>query len=100
MIVLRYLKMLVLLIVQVVLLVHGLQQDSSNWGPEGLAANLVDPLVADGFRVVTPDLRGHGKSDKPPLKTDYGMHVMDDVIKLLDSLSINKVRYQFIRHHL
>lgn len=38
-------------------------------GPRGLAgdfAPLVDPLVAAGYRVVAPDLPGHGDSDGDP----------------------------------
>merc|ERR1740121_2486446 len=47
----------------VVLAMHGLMQNSSNFGPG--QADLVDPLVDAGFRVIAPDLRGMGLSDKP-----------------------------------
>ena len=42
-----------------VLLIHGLGWDHALW------AALVDPLVAAGYRVIAPDLRGMGRSDKP-----------------------------------
>ncbi len=39
-----------------VMLIHGFSLDHTTWEP--VAAH----LVADGFRVVMPDLRGHGCS--------------------------------------
>src|SRR3989440_11465834 len=45
-----------------VLLLHGFAGDHIvNWVRPGV----VDALVAAGYRVVAPDARGHGASDKP-----------------------------------
>lgn len=51
-----------------ILLVHGLVSDSSTWNraATGLASN--------GFRVIAPDLLGHGRSAKP---ADGGYHLTD-----------------------
>lgn len=74
---------------QVAVLLHGLMCDSSIWGTT--AANLVDPLVEAGLRVITPDLRGHGLSDKPNTIESYGLKMQEDLIKLLDGLNVDKV---------
>lgn len=74
---------------QVALLLHGLMQNSSTWGTT--SANLVDPLVEAGLRVIIPDLRGHGLSDKPKTIESYGCRMQEDLIKLLDSLNVDKV---------
>ncbi|MDQ2959386.1 MAG: alpha/beta hydrolase [Actinomycetota bacterium] len=49
-----------------ILLVHGLVSDSSTW------QRPADGLAAAGFRVIAPDLLGHGASDKP---VDGGYHL-------------------------
>jgi pimeloyl-ACP methyl ester carboxylesterase len=41
-----------------VLLLHGFTDSARSW-------SLTAPYLATGFRVVAPDLRGHGNSDKP-----------------------------------
>ena len=48
-----------------VLLMHG----EPSWSY--LYRNIVPPLVAQGHRVVAPDLIGFGKSDKPAARLDY-----------------------------
>jgi haloacetate dehalogenase len=49
-----------------VLLLHGHPRTSATW-------NRVAPrLVAAGFTVVCPDLRGYGQSSKPPTTADHG----------------------------
>ena len=48
-----------------VVLVHGLMGDHTTW--EALAAE----LSAAGYRVVTPDLRGHGRSGRPAAPAAY-----------------------------
>lgn len=45
-----------------VVLVHAVTSNQAVWVFTGLA----DAIVADGFRVTTYDLRGHGASDRPP----------------------------------
>ena len=50
-----------------------------NWRPQ------VDPLVAQGFRVVLWDFRGHGRSDAPDDPAAYSMEqVLDDLGRVLD----------------
>jgi pimeloyl-ACP methyl ester carboxylesterase len=44
----------------VILLVHGLVSDSTTWTRAAVG------LAAAGFRVIAPDLLGHGRSSKPP----------------------------------
>jgi pimeloyl-ACP methyl ester carboxylesterase len=50
------------------------------------------PALADaGFRVVVPDLRGYGRSDKPPGIDSYHLIPMaGDVIAVLDALGIER----------
>jgi haloacetate dehalogenase len=47
-----------------VLLLHGYPQTHAMW-------HLVAPLLAGGFTVVAPDLRGYGDSSKPPTTPDH-----------------------------
>jgi len=50
-----------------------------NWRPQ------VGPLVAQGFRVVLWDFRGHGRSDAPDDPAAYSMgQVVDDLGRVLD----------------
>ena len=47
------------------------------------------PLMPAELRLVAPDLRGHGDSDRPQL--GYGMHdLAGDVVRMLDALDIAK----------
>ncbi len=41
-----------------ILLLHGFTDSARSW-------SLTAPYLATGFRVIAPDLRGHGNSDKP-----------------------------------
>lgn len=45
------------------------------------------PLLADlGYRVVAPDLRGYGESDRPSRMEDYAIErLLDDVANLIDA---------------
>jgi pimeloyl-ACP methyl ester carboxylesterase len=49
----------------------------------------VDAL-AKSFRVITMDLRGHGRSDAPQEPAQYGAQMVEDVVQLLDHLGIDK----------
>jgi haloalkane dehalogenase len=49
----------------VVLMMHG----EPTWCY--LYRHMIGPVVAEGFRVIAPDLVGFGKSDKPAAKSDY-----------------------------
>lgn len=64
-----------------VILLHGFCGSSSYW------EQLVPFL--NGYRVIVPDLRGHGRSDAP--MGSYTMEQMaDDVLTLMDELNIPK----------
>ncbi|WP_368496808.1 alpha/beta fold hydrolase [Herbiconiux sp. A18JL235] len=71
------------------LLVHGTALSQAIWRGFGYLRE----LAADR-PVVTVDLRGHGRSDKPRGIHDYAMqHFVDDVIALLDHLGLDRVHY-------
>jgi pimeloyl-ACP methyl ester carboxylesterase len=68
-----------------VVLQHGWPQHWWMW------RHLIGPL-AERFRVIVPDLRGHGWTDKPRsgyLKTE----LLEDTLGLLDKLGIQRFRY-------
>lgn len=49
----------------------------------------VVPMLADGYRVIAPDLRGHGDSEAS--EGAYSMELLaDDVVRLLDRLGIGQ----------
>jgi pimeloyl-ACP methyl ester carboxylesterase len=69
-----------------VLLLHGFPEFWWTWHAQ-LAA-----LAQAGFRVIVPDLRGFGRSDKPPRVEDYRPEERRaDVIGLLDALGHESV---------
>ena len=60
-----------------VLLIHGLHgSGNANWTLPGITAAL-----AKNHRVIVMDCRGHGKSDKPAAEAEYGVKMVDDVIR-------------------
>ncbi len=66
-----------------VVLIHGFPLNRQMWLPQ------INALVAAGFRVITPDLRGFGDSAAP--SGGYSMDIFaDDIVALLDHLSIEK----------
>src|SRR4051812_45973878 len=66
-------------------LIHGYPLSSELWLPQRAA-------LSDGYRVIAPDLRGHGRSDPPhgPLSIDV---YADDIIALLDELGIGEATF-------
>jgi pimeloyl-ACP methyl ester carboxylesterase len=69
-----------------VVLVHGFAANYQlNWGVPGI----IDALSRD-YRVIALDIRGHGGSGKPHHDAKYGEEMMDDVVRLLDHLKIEK----------
>lgn len=70
-----------------VLLIHGYISDGlTNWITYGTAAQ----LAAAGYRCIMPDLRAHGKSDKPHDPGHYRPDILaDDQFALLDHLRLN-----------
>jgi len=69
-----------------VVLLHGFFLDvETNWVHTGV----LDALSED-YRVVALDLRGHGQSDKPHGRADYGVEMIHDVIHLMDHVRIER----------
>lgn len=65
---------------------HSLSSDGGMW------AEQLPPLLADGWRVLRLDMRGHGGSD--PVEGDYTMAALaDDVALSLDFLGLDKVHF-------
>ncbi len=48
--------------------------------------------LAEEWRLIIPDHRGHGVSDKPEGVDAYGQHMIDDTVRLLDHLGLEQVR--------
>ena len=46
--------------------------------------------LKDSYRSILIDNRGHGKSDKPLNPALYGNKMIDDVVKLMNHLAIDK----------
>ncbi len=66
-----------------ILLIHGMAGSSDTW-------RRVMPALAEHYRVVAPDLPGHGASDKPP--GDYSLGAYANVLRdLLTALEIERV---------
>ncbi len=67
-------------------LIHGFTASAEmNWVMPGIFDKL-----AEAFQVIAIDARGHGKSGKPHDPAAYGDKMIDDVIRLLDHLKIEK----------
>ena len=67
-------------------LLHGWPDTSSLWD------EMAPRLIEAGFRVVTPDLRGCGRSSKPTATADYAMHhLVGDVAALIDDVGAERV---------
>ncbi len=69
-----------------VILIHGFMSDAqTNWIKYGHAALLAEA----GFRVIMPELRGHGHSDKPHDSRFYPKDVLaDDQFALIEELGL------------
>lgn len=67
-----------------VILIHGLTSTAKdNW-------DSAVPILAANYRVITLDVRGHGKSGGPHEAGAYGKKMIDDVVRLMDHLSIER----------
>ena len=67
------------------LLIHGFPDSSRLW------RHVVPQLVAAGHRVVAPDLRGLGESDKPTAVEEYAIgRSVADMVAVLDALGIER----------
>lgn len=70
----------------VVCLAHCLSFDSGVW------AEQVEPLLSAGWRVLRPDMRGHGGSEAGPEACTMSM-LAQDVADILDFLDIPKIHF-------
>jgi len=66
-----------------VILLHGFPDTGDLW------RNQVPALTNAGFRTIVPDMRGRGRSSKPPAVSDYRLStIVRDVIGIMDTLGI------------
>jgi pimeloyl-ACP methyl ester carboxylesterase len=69
-----------------VLLIHGFTANIEiQWTWPGIL-----PALTKNYRVIAFDNRGHGKSGKPRDVKKYGMEMVEDAVRLLDHLKIDK----------
>lgn len=70
---------------QAVLMLHGFPDSARLWRHQ------VPALVGAGMRVIAPDLRGFGESDKPAAVDEYAIaRSVADMIAVLDGLGIER----------
>lgn len=68
-----------------VVLLHGFPDTSDLWRHQ------VPALVGAGYRAVAPDLRGRGRSERPPAVADYALRrVVEDVAGIMDALGFER----------
>ena len=66
-----------------VVLCHGWPETWYSWRHQ------IPALAAAGFRVLVPDMRGYGRSDRPQAIEAYTqLHIVGDMVGLLDALEI------------
>jgi pimeloyl-ACP methyl ester carboxylesterase len=71
---------------QPIILLHGFTWNIEiNWIDTGIFAELTKT-----HRVIAFDSRGHGKSDKPHDRSQYGREMGQDIIRLMDHLKLPK----------
>ncbi|GAB5527528.1 MAG: alpha/beta fold hydrolase [Roseivirga sp.] len=69
-----------------VILIHGFISSGSSWNNTVLKKELLD----QGYRVIVPDLRGNGKSDKPQKAKAYAKDAeVKDLKRLADHLTLS-----------
>ncbi len=68
------------------LLLHGFPDSNDVW------SKVTPLLVAEGFRVIAPDLRGFGETDIPQRLEDYDIQTgaVPDVLGIIDHLQISR----------
>jgi len=72
-----------------VIMIHGFAANiQANWKE----TNWVD-VLKDEYKLILIDCRGHGKSDKPKDADQYGEKINDDIVKLINYLSIEKANF-------
>ncbi|HYM03890.1 MAG TPA: alpha/beta hydrolase [Stellaceae bacterium] len=66
-----------------VVLCHGWPETWYSWRHQ------LPALAAAGYRVIAPDMRGYGRSDRPePIEAYTQLHIAGDMVGLLDALEI------------
>lgn len=71
-----------------VVLVHGFPDFGYTWRHQ------IRPLVESGYRVIVPDMRGSGASDRPDDIASYGVDVVArDLMGILDALGEEKAAF-------
>ena len=77
---------------EAVILVHGFAVRSAEemWVKNAIGEPKMVAELARDFHVIAIDLRGHGKSDKPRGKQNYGLEMVEDVIRLMDHLKLQQ----------
>src|SRR5215471_10113008 len=69
-----------------VLLLHGFPDTGRLWSKQ------IEPLVGAGFRLIVPDQRGYGQSDKPAEVDAYNLLLLAaDPVAILDQLGVERV---------
>ncbi|NKR64785.1 alpha/beta fold hydrolase [Rhodococcus hoagii] len=70
-------------------LAHGTALSSAIWRAFGYVGSL-----RDEFQLILPDMRGHGRSDKPHEASSYAMDlVVGDILAVLDDLGHDRAHY-------
>jgi pimeloyl-ACP methyl ester carboxylesterase len=79
------------------LLHHGFTQNLYSWHMKGYVKGLGDSsgsLRSNRFRLILPDARGHGQSDKPHGADAYEMgDRVNDILAILDALNIERTHF-------
>jgi pimeloyl-ACP methyl ester carboxylesterase len=75
---------------EAVVLLHGFSASSEEMWTKMPFAQTQFITALKGYRVLAPDFRGHGKSDKPHDAKKYGKEMAEDVVRLLDHAKIKK----------
>ena len=71
------------------LLVHGSALSKAIWRGFGYSKAL-----RESYRIITMDLRGHGRSGKPLNREDYAMPTLvADVLAVLDAAGVQQAHY-------
>ncbi len=70
-----------------VVLIHGF---TGSYARHIEGPGLMDRLEKAGYRAIAMDCRGHGQSGKPTGDSQYGMEMVQDVIRLMDHLKIER----------
>ena len=71
---------------QTILLIHGFINSKSSWNK----TELKKCLLSKGYRIITPDLRGNGDSEKPHTDEAYADNAeVKDLLALVDHLKLD-----------